>query len=377
MACADAMALAASTIYRPMHARPWYRLIMPSWKPTTMVPWLAALAGSGAVAGWLTLGPRVTTAFRSQELVPQQPKAPQATAGFEPLLLRAQQNDNRSGGSLTAAGIRANLSFRVKPDGYGGEQQQPVLRLWPADSGDDAPISLLTDTPLLEHMGLPSAMTNTLIQMVELDTDNSSPEVVFSQYSGGAHCCALVTVFREDDQGVWQAIDAGTFDGDIFAATEPVSGHGYLLATVDNRFLYRFSSYAASSAPPQFLALQGEQIVDVSHQPHLRPLFEAAAQRQAQHLANHGGEMNGLLAGYAATHARAGRIGEAWPVVLQRHDRDSQWGLEDCPGEHHDRDCGHGAVRHPDFPSALAALLREAGYISEDLVLASSLDPQP
>ena len=339
---------------------------MPSWKSTTMVPRLAALAGVCAVLGWLGLGRFATTPglqpFRGSH----------ALADFEPLLLRVGPDDDPSGGSLTAAGIRANLSFRREPDGYGGEQQQPVLRLWPATTGDDTPVSLLTDTPLLEHMGSPSGVTNTLVQMVELDVDNRSPEVLFSQYSGGAHCCALVTIFREDDQGAWQAVDAGAFDGDVFAATEPVPGHGYLLATLDNRFLYRFSSYAGSSAPPRFLALRGNRIVDVSHQPHLRPLFAEDAQRQARRLANHrGGEVNGLLAGYAASHARAGRIGEAWPVVLQRYDRDSQWGLEDCPEDDQGRDCSHGAVRHPNFPRALAALLQEAGYVSEDLFLAS------
>ena len=331
-----------------------------------MVPWLAVLAGTGTVLGWLVLGPLITTAWAPQSL-----KGNHDLTNFEPLLLRVGPDDDPSGGQLTAAGIRADLSFRATADGYGGEQQQPVLRLWPAASGDDTPISLLTDTPLLEHEGLPSPVTNALVQVVELDADNSSPEVLFSQYSGGAHCCALVTIFREDDQGEWQAIDAGAFDGDIFAATEPVPGHGYLLATLDNRFLYRFSSYTGSSAPPQFLALQGEQVVDVSDQPHLRPLFEEAAQRMGERLANHrGGPVNGLLAGYAATYARAGRIWEAWPVVLERYDRDSLWGLEECPSEYHDRDCGPAAIRYPSFPSALAALLQEAGYISEDLVLA-------
>ncbi len=334
---------------------------MPSWKPTTMVPWLAMLAGVCAGLAWLALGPWITTGWE-----PQASKGGNGQTDFEPLLLRTGPDEAPSGGSLVAAGIRADLSFR---------QQQPVLRLWRDTTGDTAapPISLLTDTPLLEHIGLPSGTTNTLVQIVELDVDNSSPEVLFSQYSGGAHCCALMTIFRKDDQGEWQAIDAGAFDGTIFAATEPVPGHGYLLATLDNRFLYRFSSYVRSSPPLQFLALQGDQIVDVSDRPHLRPLFEEDARSKAQELANHGGgEVNGLLAGYAASHARAGRIGEVWPVVLQQYDRDSYWGLEYCPNEYHGRDCGQETVvRHPDFPSALAALLREAGYISEDLVLAS------
>lgn len=330
-----------------------------------MLPWLALLAGVCAGLAWLALGPFIAVTQGGREV-----------ADFEPLLLRAGPDDNPSGGSLTAAGIRVDLSFRVKPNGYGGEQQQPVLWIWPAAAAEEAPISLLTDTPLVEHIGVPSLSTNALIQVVELDMDNNSPEVLFSQYSGGAHCCTLVTVFRENDQGAWQAIDAGSFDGDIFAATEPVPGHGYLLATVDHRFLYRFSPYVQSSPPPQFLALQGDQIVNISDQPHLRPLFEENAQHQAQRLANyHGSDVNGLLAGYAASHALAGRIGEAWPVVLQLYDRNSRWGLEFCLGEfdYHGRECGQEAMDHPNFPTALAALLREGGYISEDLVLADRI----
>ena len=352
-----------------MDDTPQHRLTMPPWKFTPLVPWLALLAGVCAGLGWLA-----RQSFLPVTSDSQLPKGASPWADFEPLLLRVGPDRNPAGGSLTAAGIRADLSL---PDGYGSRRmQQPVLRLWPVATGDNTPTSLLTDTPLLEHVGVPSGVPSALVQIVELDASNRSPEVLFSQYSGGAHCCALVTVFRKNDQGAWQAIDAGAFDGDIFAATEPVPEHGYLLATVDNRFLYRFSSYAGSSPPPQFLTLQGEQMVTVSDQPHLRPLFEEDAQRQAQRLANHhGGEVNGLLAGYAASHALAGRIGEAWPVVLQRHDRSSDLGLEYCPDEYeyHGAGCQQEIRRYPNFPSALAALLREAGYIPEDLVLADQL----
>ena len=46
-------------------------------------------------------------------------------------------------------------------------------------------------------MGLSTGTTHTLIQIVELDVGNSSPEVLFSQYSGGAHCCACHHLPRE------------------------------------------------------------------------------------------------------------------------------------------------------------------------------------
>ncbi len=341
------------------------------WKSTNALPWLTVAAGLSLGLLWLVRRPLVITTPGQQPLGSGSSSAPD---GFEPLLLRSGPEENGAGGSLTAAGIRADLSFRVKPeDRYGNRGQEPVVRLWNATDGEDEAVSLLTDSPLVEHIGSPSSVADALIQMVELDTNNSSPEVLFSQYSGGAHCCALVTIFRQDGEGYWQTIDVGAFDGEIFAATEPIPGQGYLLANLDNRFLYRFSSYAGSSAPPQFLALQGNQVVDVSDRPALRPLFEEDARRQSEQLVSHyGGEINGLLAGYAASYARVGRIAEAWPVVLERYDRQSPLGLEYCPSEYDDYgNCHQGVIRYTNFPDALAALLRQAGYISEDLVLAT------
>ena len=346
--------------------------MMPSWKPTTtLVTGLVVLAGVCAGLAWLVLRPSVSTTVE-----PQVPPRANPLVDFEPLLLRATYNENPSGGSLMAAGIKADLSFRSMQ----GDRQQPVLRLWPATIGEGTAISVLTDTPLLEHIGLSTGVTNALVQIVELDVDNSSPEVLFSQYTGGPHCCARVTIFREDEHGAWKAIDAGAFDGGNIAATEPVPGYGYVLATYDNRFLYRFVGYATSFPPAQFLALQGNQIIDISDRPHLRPLFEEHAQHLSQDLNQRLasiGSVNGFLAGYAATHARVGRIGEAWPVVLRHYDRNNDWGLEDCPNESYGGDCGEEATRYPNFPSALAALLREGGYVSEDLFLPTSLEIKP
>ena len=52
-------------------------------------------------------------------------------------------------------------------------------------------------------------------------------------------------------------------------------------------------------------------------------------------------------------------------------------GLEYCPEEeeyeHHGAGCQQEIRRYPNFPGALAALLREAGYVSEDLILADHL----
>ena len=129
-------------------------------------------------------------------------------------------------------------------------------------------------------------MGRALVQVVELDGETGRPEVLLSQYSGGAHCCTMITIFRENDEGKLQAIEVDSwFDGDIFAATEPVPGYGYMPDHSDSRFLYHFGAgYVASNPPPRFLALQEDRIVDVGDRPYLRSIFEEFAQRTVQRL---------------------------------------------------------------------------------------------
>ena len=312
---------------------------MTSWKPTTLIPWLSLLAGVCASLVWL-----------AQRLIPEEPQTSKEVnvVDLDPdsFVLRITGNPSSSG-SLVAKGIRADLSLLPKPRRVGrSNDYRPVLKLWDTTTGKD--------TLFLTYAGPPISTRRALIQIVELDVDNKKPEVLLSRFTGyGPDCCALVTIFRENDEGKWKAIDAGNFNEDIFAATKPVPEYAYMLTTYDNRFLYRFPGYMSSPPPRQFFALRGDQIIDVSDLPHLRPIFEKDAQSWAQDLADSSSPSNGMLAAYAATHARAGRIEDVWPVILEKYDRGSQVGLWD----------------YPNFPSALAAVLRETGYVSEDLVL--------
>ena len=292
---------------------------------------------------------------------------------FEPVVLKTTRDQNPDGGNIVAGGLRVDLSFRAEPDDYGGEWLVPLLLI--RSTADATAGDLLTRVPLISHVGQPATFGDAMVQIVELDRSNGKPEVLFAQHSGGAHCCALLTIFRADDGGDWTAIDVGAFDGPTFVATKPLPtlDPDYVLVTRDNRFLGRFSSYAASSPPPQFLALVNGTVQDVSDRPGLRPLFLEDAERQAEELtlrADVGnGEINGLLAGYAASHARAGLIDTAWPVVLDRYDATSTWGLVDCLGDYDSEgNCQGKLTRYPGFPEALAIFLQGTGYVTENLV---------
>jgi len=50
--------------------------------------------------------------------------------------------------------------------------------------------------------------------IVEMDPSNPYPEVVFTSFSGGAHCCTNVQIAVSDGTGKhWEAVEAGDFDG--------------------------------------------------------------------------------------------------------------------------------------------------------------------
>src|SRR5690606_10596261 len=104
-----------------------------------------------------------------------------------------------------------------------------------------------------------------VFQLVELDPDNKYPEIVFSSYTGGAHCCSDTLVLTSDETGAkWSTVEVGQFDGDLMTAVDLNGDARYELVTRDNRFLYRFGCYACSTAPLQILQLQGDRIADVS-----------------------------------------------------------------------------------------------------------------
>ena len=140
--------------------------------------------------------------------------------------------------------------------------------------------------------------------------------------------------------------------GESITATEPLPGHGYLLSHVN----FHFAIPPVVGFPPLFLGVQGNQIVDVTNQPHLRSILEERLQYYLDRLEDSPSHP-GFLAIYAAIQARLGRIEEAWPRVLRNYDRDMDY--------------------YEDFPSRLAARLRAFGYIPEDLVLPTSLEPEP
>lgn len=191
--------------------------------------------------------------------------------------------------------------------------------------------------------------------------------LILQSFSGGAHCCNVIQVALIPAQGPVSVVELGAWDGgpeDQMPKDE--DGDGVVdFVQRDNRFLYAFSSYAGSLAPPQILNIVDGQVVDVSSRASFRRFF-VEAMAAGREGCREGFEHNGACAGYVAAAARAGRFAEAWRYMLNNYERSSTWGTEDacrvdvdnpdsCPADQR--------VSFSGYPDALRYYLTEWGYL--------------
>ncbi len=202
-----------------------------------------------------------------------------------------------------------------------------------------------------------------LVQLVEMEGGNPYPEIVFSSYTGGAHCCSDTRIITSGKDGrKWREIEAGAFDGGPLAASDLDGDGRYELALRDNAFLYTFGCYACSAAPLQVLRLEGGRIVDVSGH---KDFFESQRDSLAGMVQGNAGgfaESNGFLAGYVGQKIRLGEGAEAFEFARKYYDRKSDWGLERCSVKRDSRGDCPGKLLQLKFPDALKQFLEEAGY---------------
>ena len=258
--------------------------------------------------------------------------------------------DNEEWVTLSSGGLTAVLAAaRVDPE-YSGEYPyfvRPTMRIWDSGQGTEGSA---TEEPVLEYEGRITHNPGWLFQIVELDGANDAPEVLFSEYSGGNHCCASVIVCSQDSEGIWQTIDVGQFyTAGPFGAVALQGSDGYVMHTLDSRFHRLADCEACWRAPRRIFAIESGQVVDVSDRPAFVPLFREDARHMTSPSKDgngwSAGYVKGWWAGYVATKARAGEFDEAWEMMLANY------------------------VEPHGFPEVLEAFLKATGYISAERVV--------
>jgi hypothetical protein len=147
-------------------------------------------------------------------------------------------------------------------------------------------------------------------------TGSKEPEVVVELYSGGAHCCIELQVLERSGAG--PDLLRRSF-GNASVSIVDLDGDGRAeLKTQDDRFAYRFTSYAGSWLPVQVLALDGRRFVDrTAAYPRLLRREAARTWRRYVRHRGHRHDVRGVFAAWAADTVRLGHTGKARRALAQ------------------------------------------------------------
>jgi hypothetical protein len=161
----------------------------------------------------------------------------------------------------------------------------------------------------------------------DIDGDGE-PEVLVEMYSGGAHCCSILRLYKWDGAANTYASTKNNF-ADVGFELRDVEGDGKVeFVSADPRFAYAFASFADSRFPIQILAFTDGDFDDVTAR--YPALIRADAREQwnaFREARRERREVRGVLAAYLADQFRLGRGAAALRQVrralrpLSRRDR--------------------------------------------------------
>lgn len=259
--------------------------------------------------------------------------------------------EGSKGASVTVGDVTATISMVRRPK-VDPDFDVPVLTV------------LIGDKPVLEAVGVASGFDfpATEASVADIDPNNVRPEVYFTSYSGGAHCCTVAIVATQVGQK-WVAVPVGSFDGDG-DFLDDLDGDGTAeIVTVDNRFLYEFDCYACSAAPLQILTVRKGKLVDASTEIQFLPAHREWLRQMETGIAP--GERwtsRGFLAGWVAASARVGKGAEAWGQLNAKWDQTADEGEEVCLTGGAVEDCPERQRAVLKFPERLRLFLERNGY---------------
>lgn len=205
---------------------------------------------------------------------------------------------------------------------------------------------------------------NAEVRLVWLDRTVAEPQIIFSSYWNGAHCCTVSKILTKVGNG-WTSIEGATLDGGGYRL-EDIDGDGSVeLLSVDNSFLYAFAPYVFSSAPLIISKLDGDRLIDMRWNSAFRRYYrrELFGWEYRAKLEPEIWRKNGFLSAWLALKSVLGESDQAWTVVLENYDRSSDWPLTICDAPLKEGVCPEEATREVSFPEALRDHLARNGYL--------------
>jgi hypothetical protein len=201
--------------------------------------------------------------------------------------------------------------------------------------------------------------------ILRLDASTRDPQILFTSFWGGAHCCTMSQIITNAN-GAFIAVEGQTLDGEGYSFADIDKDGTSELLSLDNSFLYAFASYADSFAPLRISKLAGDKLVDATAEPRFRSHLRQDVYRM-EHFADREPDVwrnNGFLGAWVAAKAQIGEFDDAWTRMLKLHDKSSDWPLTECAVAEVKGVCPQGKEIKLTFPEALRKHLLKTGYIS-------------
>lgn len=253
--------------------------------------------------------------------------------------------------SIKAIGLDIQVSTRIE-----GDLHFPVITLKQGEK--------ILAQEAMKSAEFTSDRVNAKVEIAWLDRTSKYPQIVFSSYWDGAHCCTVTKILTENS-GSWKSIQTDNLDGDGYQLQD-IDGNGDVeLISSDNSFLYKFASYAESWAPLIISKFNGNKLVDMRW----NPMFQRYYKRQIykwEFLAKIEPSLwhkNGFLAGWTALKSVLNEPEQGWATTIAKYDRTNDWPLTVCDeAVSNGGVCPEEATRQVSFPDALRDHLVKNGY---------------
>jgi hypothetical protein len=163
--------------------------------------------------------------------------------------------------------------------------------------------------------GLQAPFNRRVMRLADLDGD-AEPEVLLDFFSGGAHCCAFLLVYRfVASANRYDPLSIG-FGNAGYKLRDLNKDKSPELVSADDRFAYLFTSYADSSFPISIYRLGETRFTDVTRK------FKSAVRTDARRklrlyrsAVKEKRDVRGVLAAYQADQYLRGRGKQGWRVL--------------------------------------------------------------
>jgi hypothetical protein len=263
-------------------------------------------------------------------------------------------NTNGRAKTLFASGYRLTLASRTDAEG----SLTPVLTI------------VRPNAPALTLKGATAGhYIRADVGVFRVDARHTGATIFFRSFTGGAHCCMSYELVRPEGAG-WRKRHLGSWDDSASPEPQDVDRDGRLeLVAGDQRFLYRFDSYAGSVAPPVVYRVVDDRLVDVSSERRYQMAFTSKLDEYKRFC--EGDTPNGACAGYVATAARAGRLDKALAELQVRTsspsvERPEAWVVpEHCGAAASGHGCHdeRGTREFQNLNDAVLWFLNDLGYV--------------